>query len=554
MEELSKFKLRLLNLLLLLFLVTGLFVIFTGQHTSRVKITQYEDTFFNKGWYYYDYYGEKVYISSLPAHIPADGMRATIYHEINPIEDERISICFYSQHQSITFKLNDKVFYNYKSVAIPRVIKSYHPVYNFAVLPEFPEHSVICIETEAAIQSTAGEFEEILLGDSTQVLFSIFFKHINSFLLGVMFIVTSLFLLGSYHLFSHSNIKDFTLFDLALLTFTIGLWQLDDSTLLLFFTGYLPLLWCLRYLTQLFMPVFTFLFMKSIAVKKECPFIKVFYWVVFGTVLLQFTLQFTGIQAITNTLYMSHLIYLISCIYVLSSLLREDWLKPSKLKYFFLFSMIISIAIFAFTGLSLFHNVFINSLMSFGLAFTFISMILITYQKELKLFETVSKAETYKTLAFIDIATGVYNKTAWFTLVDNFNEHTRPQGEYCLIVFDMNHLKKLNDNYGHLIGDTVIKAFCDCLVSVVRDTGKIYRIGGDEFVCVCHGLYRENIMSILHRFDEAVKNQPETEHKFSAAYGYEFFTPKSPADFKKALERADEKMYEMKVEMKATRD
>lgn len=192
--------------------------------------------------------------------------------------------------------------------------------------------------------------------------------------------------------------------------------------------------------------------------------------------------------------------------------------------------------------------------MSFGLAFTFISMILITYQKELKLFETVSKAETYKTLAFIDIATGVYNKTAWFTLVDNFNEHTRPQGEYCLIVFDMNHLKKLNDNYGHLIGDTVIKAFCDCLVSVVRDTGKIYRIGGDEFVCVCHGLYRENIMSILHRFDEAVKNQPETEHKFSAAYGYEFFTPKSPADFKKALERADEKMYEMKVEMKATRD
>ena len=61
-------------------------------------------------------------------------------------------------------------------------------------------------------------------------------------------------------------------------------------------------------------------------------------------------------------------------------------------------------------------------------------------------------------------------------------------------------------------------------------------------------------MTMLHHFDEAVKNKEESEYKFSAAYGYEFFTPHTTADFKKAIERADEKMYAMKQEMKATRD
>ena len=100
----------------------------------------------------------------------------------------------------------------------------------------------------------------------------------------------------------------------------------------------------------------------------------------------------------------------------------------------------------------------------------------------------------------------------------------------------------------------MIKSFCNCLVNVVGNMGKIYRVGGDEFICICQNFYRENIMTMLHHFDEAVKNQEETEYKFSAAYGYEFFTPHTTADFKKAIERADEKMYAMKQEMKAARD
>ncbi|WP_407429549.1 diguanylate cyclase domain-containing protein [Treponema sp.] len=539
-------------LVFFIFLIgTGVFVLVSGRNSQNARIINFEHKTLNEGWYYYNKYGEPVSIPKLPAKIPSENSKSVIYHEISPFQNEDTNICFYSEHQNITVRLNGDVIYSFNSQANPKNFISYRAVHNFIKLPKISEDSVLSIETESLIKSSNGYFEQILFGTSIQVLFSIITNHIDNFLLGIMFIVTSIFLLGTNYLFTRNNSKDYTLFYLALLTFTIGLWQLDDSTLLLFFTGYLPLLWCFKYLTQLFMPLFTYLFIKSIIIKPNKKFMNIIFWIIIALVSTQTFLQLTGIKHLTNTIFASHFIYLTLCIYTLKSLSKEDWLKTSRLKYLFLFSMIISIFIFGYTALTLITNKFFSSTMSFGLALIFLSMILLTYQKELKLFESINKTETYKNLAFIDIATGANNKTAWYTLIDNFNESS-PQGEYCLIIFDMNNLKKLNDELGHLVGDKVIKNFCTCLLNIIGEKGEVYRIGGDEFVCLFYNIYREAIMTILYQFDEAVKNQTE-EPKFSAAYGLEFFKPHNTADFQTALNRADEKMYQTKSEMKLAR-
>ncbi|MBQ4378561.1 MAG: GGDEF domain-containing protein [Treponema sp.] len=550
----DKIKNSIANALVTIFILTGIFVIFMGQGSQRVKLITREPKSFDKGWYYYTNYDEKTFIPALPAKIPTQNGTVNIYHRLRAFEDGNTTLCFYSEHQDVTIRINHKVIYSFNTHTKPKSIISYRPVYNVVHLPEIFTDSILSIETSSDIESCKGVQKRIMLGDSSQIFFSLIAEHIDSFLLGVLFIVSSIFLLCTNHLFTGANRKDYTLLHLALLTLCIGFWQLDDSTLLMFFTGNLPVLWCFKYLTQLFLPVFCYFFLKSIIEKPKSRFMGVIFWAIVLVVVVQFILQITGICALTDSIFASHFIYAATCIYTVVTLFREEWLKDSKLKYLLVFSMIFSVIIFIFTAFSLMNKQFFNSVMSWGLAVTFVAMILIAYQKELKLFESINKAETYKKLAFVDIATGVNNKTAWFTLVDNFNENTRVQGEYCLIVFDMNNLKKLNDNYGHITGDRVIKSFCDCLVKVVGDKGQIYRIGGDEFVCVCAGIYRENIVTILHYFDEEVAKQPESEYKFSAAYGYEFFTPKSSADFKTALDKADEKMYASKVAMKAARE
>src|SRR5665213_3020689 len=50
-----------------------------------------------------------------------------------------------------------------------------------------------------------------------------------------------------------------------------------------------------------------------------------------------------------------------------------------------------------------------------------------------------------------------------------------------LIYFDLNHLKKTNDTYGHAAGDAVLSHFADVLLTHVRDSDSVGRLGGDEF-------------------------------------------------------------------------
>ncbi len=553
MKQDLNYEIIVLRVLLVVFLLTGIYVLIAGRNVPSAQTIQFQEQTFNKGWFYLDSAGSKIPIESLPARIPSVNKRATIYHTIAPFEGEKSSLCFYTHLQNVTIRLNDDIIYDYKVTTVPKTIMVYRSIYNFVDFPQTSKLSLLSIETEAIVNSTAGEFSEIFVGNSAQIFLTIFFRHFDSFLLGVMFIVISFFLFGTNHLFSHNNKNDRTLLYLSCLTLLAGFWQLDDTNVLLLFTGYLPLLWCFKYLTQLLLPIFTFLLVKSIHFNGSKRFMGFLFWLITIVLFTQYVLQMTGIKALTNTIFASQTLYLVIFIYAFISLSNEDWAKDSWLKYIFLLSMIISIIIFAFTAFSLFHNRFFSSIMSFGLGFTFISMILLTYKKELTIFEEASKAETYKKLAFIDIPTGVNNKTAWYTLVDTFDEKNYPKGETCLIIFDMNNLKKVNDSMGHLVGDKMIKAFCTCLVKTIDGKGKIYRIGGDEFICILNSIFREDVISLLAQFDEAVKNQEESEYKFSAAYGYEFFTPHSPSDFKQALKNADKKMYSKKLEMKLAR-
>ena len=181
----------------------------------------------------------------------------------------------------------------------------------------------------------------------------------------------------------------------------------------------------------------------------------------------------------------------------------------------------------------------------------FFSLAVVVYQKTIEKFEKLKEVSLYEKLALVDFNTGVSSKTAWFYLVEKFNYLEHVGRIYCLIMFDMNNLKKLNDTLGHLVGDKVINAFCECLRETFRDKGNIYRIGGDEFICLLEGLDEDEVRKLLNEFDQRVAAQKDTEHKFTAAYGWTMFKPRSKEDFVTAQQRADSLMYDMKKKMKS---
>ncbi len=149
--------------------------------------------------------------------------------------------------------------------------------------------------------------------------------------------------------------------------------------------------------------------------------------------------------------------------------------------------------------------------------------------------------------ASIDAMTGVKNRNAYESHIQKLTVSPELCKKVHIISCDLNFLKHLNDNLGHEYGD---KAICKCanmLVSVVKN-GDVYRIGGDEFICITN----EN-------FEESLRRTVETETKvedddvFSVAVGfssYDQYTDGPAPSIKQIIERADANMYINKKECK----
>jgi diguanylate cyclase (GGDEF)-like protein len=89
-------------------------------------------------------------------------------------------------------------------------------------------------------------------------------------------------------------------------------------------------------------------------------------------------------------------------------------------------------------------------------------------------------------LATLDGLTGLLNKRALSELsVHKLKSATRFKKPLSLLICDIDHFKKVNDTYGHDIGDHVIRGFGEVLKRVKRDTDAVGRFGGEDFVVVC---------------------------------------------------------------------
>jgi diguanylate cyclase len=78
----------------------------------------------------------------------------------------------------------------------------------------------------------------------------------------------------------------------------------------------------------------------------------------------------------------------------------------------------------------------------------------------------------------------------------------------CLALADLDHFKRINDTYGHAIGDEVLKAFSQLLITSMRDTDRIYRYGGEEFLIFMHNVDLHQAQSILDRLRDKIARYP----------------------------------------------
>ncbi|MBO9507362.1 MULTISPECIES: sensor domain-containing diguanylate cyclase [Thalassospira] len=108
----------------------------------------------------------------------------------------------------------------------------------------------------------------------------------------------------------------------------------------------------------------------------------------------------------------------------------------------------------------------------------------------------------------IDSLTGVWNRRGLEELLAREMSSSRIKGGSAgIFMLDIDHFKKVNDSYGHLIGDKVIQGIAAIMSSSLRDHDIVGRFGGEEFVCILPGLRLEQTMYLGYKLCDTVRDQ-----------------------------------------------
>ena len=151
-------------------------------------------------------------------------------------------------------------------------------------------------------------------------------------------------------------------------------------------------------------------------------------------------------------------------------------------------------------------------------------------------------------LAMSDPLTGLPNRRAWEEELRSRARNTTEQGSVCLVIFDLDHFKRINDERGHEAGDAALQAAASALAGSVRQHDFVARLGGDEFAVLLADLNEETATAVVERVRAALGHQLRASPvgSVTGSAGYAIWRPAQGQPAEKVLARADQALRQAK--------
>ena len=182
---------------------------------------------------------------------------------------------------------------------------------------------------------------------------------------------------------------------------------------------------------------------------------------------------------------------------------------------------------------------------SYLMLYGFVLFVGTTVMKRFSLMRTHN--ERMETTAKFDPLTGLLNRVYLNELIENKN-WVKPLYKYNVIFLDMNNFKEINDEYGHEIGDQVLRISAKRLRNSCHESDMIFRFGGDEFIIIARLTEEANVNKMIKRIRDNFTEPIALHHvhlKISVAIGHETYDPDLD-DLKSVISNSDQRMYEDK--------
>ncbi|WP_322106220.1 diguanylate cyclase [Paraburkholderia sp. J41] len=161
--------------------------------------------------------------------------------------------------------------------------------------------------------------------------------------------------------------------------------------------------------------------------------------------------------------------------------------------------------------------------------------------------EAVAKLREY---ADRDGLTGIPNRRYFEArLADEFSRWQRYGGELSMLLFDLDHFKRINDEFGHVAGDTVLRSMAQRVAEVVRNTDVFGRFGGEEFALLLPCTPLDDALYVAEKIRRTIGDEPVEVQgvivPVTASVGAATARPGSP-DYEGMINEADAALYAAK--------
>ncbi|MCH4887621.1 diguanylate cyclase [Acidaminobacter sp. JC074] len=183
-----------------------------------------------------------------------------------------------------------------------------------------------------------------------------------------------------------------------------------------------------------------------------------------------------------------------------------------------------------------------------SLAFSFIGMLVLLFYLSREIFAV--RDQLYS-LATTDALTALYNRRTFIKRgQEAFKIAERGGNHFSIIIFDIDFFKSVNDEYGHVIGDVVLRSIAKHAKDSLRETDLLARYGGEEFAVLLQNTSQDQALVVAEKLRERIEafEVDAQPHKINrtislGVMGYHY----SISSFDELIDKADKAMYKSKM-------
>jgi diguanylate cyclase (GGDEF)-like protein len=170
-----------------------------------------------------------------------------------------------------------------------------------------------------------------------------------------------------------------------------------------------------------------------------------------------------------------------------------------------------------------------------------------------KVLDKIALHQQTRALSITDALTGLYNRRHFNErYAAEFMRAARYQRPLAVLLIDIDHFKKFNDEHGHLVGDKVLKLTAKVLEENIRKADLLARFGGEEFVVVLPEIDKEHARQVAEKLRRTMeqthfpKEESQPSGHLTASFGLAAF-PEDASEGDALLQLADQALYEAKA-------